>query len=105
MGFMIITHNLILFRFNKKYNPKNDYELKLRRKRREEKIYNKLKREYIQNGGWYKKSEVNAAKEEVANAQHVKSSRDINEFHDETLVNIDISAEKKPKTKLFNKKK
>ena len=105
MGFMIITHNLILFRFNKKYDPKKDYELKLRRKRREEKIYNKLKREYVQNGGWYKKSEVNAAKEEFANVQHVKSSKDINEFHDETLVNIDISAEKRPRTKMFNKKK
>ena len=55
MGFMIITHNLILFRFNKKYDPKNDYELKLRRKRKEEKIYTKLKKKYVLNGGWHKK--------------------------------------------------
>lgn len=46
IGIMILTHNLLLLKFNKNYNPKKDYETIQLKKRKIEKIKNKITRKY-----------------------------------------------------------
>ncbi len=49
IGMMILFHNLILLKFNKSYDPKNDYDIVTRRKTKIEQVKNNLIRKRARN--------------------------------------------------------
>ena len=57
LGFMITLHNSVLLRFNKKYDPKKDYEIQMRKRHKIEKLKVKARIKYAKNhehDKWFK---------------------------------------------------
>lgn len=46
LGAMILFHNIMLLRYNKKYDPRNDYEINMRRQFKIDKIQRRIIRKY-----------------------------------------------------------